>query len=343
MQNAHTERWRILALLLFLIGILLAGVYWYRASPFRGKDELLHVSFGGSQAFFQHFDSYYTEVHERDSPISVKSDHAGSVRQGIGIASGLVADVVSFATPLTNDTIARQTGYIRRNWREHFPNDSSPFSSTIVFLVSAGNAKAIRGWEDLIRKEVRVMTTDPDASGSGRYAYLATLLAEKFCDGCEGLKPSFSHQVFLKSQIVSLGSNQVSEVFLKDRESDVLLTWEIEAIRIQKQYPSELEIIYPAFSILAEPVVAIVDTHVERRNTRTAAESYIQALYSRVGQEMAASSGFRPRMEVPSSFPEIRLYSIDEAFGGWDKVDELHFSKDGSWSFIRQLRRAVGK
>ncbi len=316
MQHTQPKKWRILALALFLTGIFLAGAYWYRASPFRENDELLHVSFGGSKAFFQDFDSYYTEVYERDSPISVKSDHAGSVRQGIGIASGLVADVVSFATPLTNDAIAQKTGYIRRDWRKRFPHESSPFFSTIVFLVSAGNAKAIQDWEDLIRKDVRVMTTDPDASGSGRYAYLATLLAEKISENCEDLSPSFSQQVFLKSQIVSLGSNQVSEVFLKNRESDVLLTWEMEAIRFQREHPSELEIVYPPFSILAEPVVAIVDTHVERRNTRTAAESYISSLYSEEGQRMAASNGIRPRLEIRSSFPAIRLYSINEAFGG---------------------------
>ncbi len=337
------ETLRYIALGIFLMGIVILGFYWKKEFPFREENELLHVSFGGSKAFFEDFDAYYSELDPDKFPFVVNSAHAGSVHQEIGIASGLIADVVSFATPLSNNNIAKSTGYIRRNWKEHFPYGSSPFYSTIVFLVPSGNPKEIHDWDDLIRNDVRVMTSDPSAGGSGRYAYLATLLAEKECDALQGNIPSFSHQVFLKSQLVALGANQVSQIFMRSKETDILLTWESEAIRVKNLFPEQVDVIYPAFSILAEPVVAVIDTHVEMRNTRAAAESYIELLYSETGQRMASLNGFRPRLETDAQFPAIDLYSIEETFGGWDSVDELHFSPHGSWELIRQQRAAVNR
>ncbi|MCB1121283.1 MAG: sulfate ABC transporter substrate-binding protein [Verrucomicrobiae bacterium] len=340
--NQPVDRLRLYAVALVLLLTSLVIILGIKSFPFRAENELLHVSFDGAKTFFQEFDKRYADGTFEENFYHVSSAHAGSVQQAFGITSGLIADIVSFASPLESDEIARETGFIRRNWREHFPYGSSPFYSTIVMVVAAGNPKAIRDWGDLTRKEVNIMAPDPTVSGSGRYAYLCTLLVEHQTKECQSVRPSFSQNVFMKCKLIAQGASQVSRVFLHSPESDVLLTWESEAVRMKRLYPDKFDIVYPAFSILAEPVVAVVDTHVEKRNTRAPAEAYIRHLFTEEGQELAASNGFRPRADIAldTPFPSIELFSVEDVFEGWDCVYDRHFSTKGSWNWIRRLRAA---
>lgn len=313
--------------------------------PFRRADTVLNVSYDAAREFY----AEVNEVFVRQSGAGVthvEMSHAGSTAQAQALIRGLMADVATLATAADVDAISR-AGLVSPEWRERYPHGASPYASTIVFLVRAGNPKQIRDWDDLERDGVIPVSPDPRSSGAGRWAYLSAwgAVITKGGDARDAERRVWS--IFWKARLVNDGARGVLERFERTDEGDVLLTWESEAHRAVARFGSErFAVVYPSVSILAEPVAAVVDRYVNRRGTRASAEAYLEFLFSREGQELAARNFLRPRMEDVARehpLPPVELFTIDEVFGGWEKALEAHFAAGGTFDHLarsRQLQRA---
>ena len=331
-----------------IVGILLlvafaVALVWKSFFPFRNPNELLHVSFDASESYFSTIDNSFCFRYTKNHQFTAHTTHAGSIQQAMGITSGLVADVISFASPMEVERIRRRTGCINEDWRDEFPFRSSPFSSTIVFVVRKGNPNNVRDWEDLLRKDVHTMTPDPNISGAGCYNYLAALIAES---RMQDTHPQFAEMLFRRIQIVPMGAKSVQKVFLRDKSCDVLITWESLAIKATcNGAEPEIEIVYPSVTVKAEPVVTLVNCNVEKRYTREAATAYIRYLFSEEGQQFAAVNGWRPQIASAKEdwawrFKDVDMVSAEAFFGSWEEIWQKHFSRNGTYPKIEQLRQA---
>ena len=342
-KNGEMKHLRKMIVGILVMVVLAIALVWKSFFPFRGPNELLHVSFDASESYFSAIDNSFCYQYTKTHRFTTRTTHAGSIQQAMGITSGLVADVVSFASPMEVERIRRRTGCINEDWREEFPFRSVPFTSSIVFIVRKGNPKNIQDWEDLLQKDVHVMTPDPKISGAGCYNYLAALIAES---RMKATHPRYAETLFRRIQIVPMGAKSVQRVFLRDNSSDVLITWESLAIKATRNAPDpEIEIVYPSVTIKTEPVVTIVNCNVEKRYTRQPAIAYIRYLFSEEGQQFAAVNGWRPQIastmkDWPWQFHDIELVSVEEFFGSWEAVWQKHFSKNGTYPKIEQLRQA---
>ena len=343
-RNGEMKHLRNAIVVLLVLIAFVVALIWKAYFPFRGHDELLHVSFDASKSYFGSVDSNFKFEYVGDHGYTTHSAHAGSVQQAMGITSGLIADIVSFASPMEIEEIRKRTGCINEDWQEQFPFGSSPFTSVVVFLVRKGNPKGIEDWNDLIHPNIQVITSDPSISGVGRYSYLASLIAESTM---QDTHPRYAEVLFRRIQILPMGARSVLKVFLRDKTMDVLITWESLAIEAARAASGEdVEVVYPSISVKAEPVVTLVNCNVERRHTRQPATAYIDYLFSDNGQQFAALHGWRPRR--PATLREwqwqfqttTKLVSIEEQFGSWDEAWQKHFSKKGSFQQIVQLRQA---
>lgn len=326
-----------------LICAVVGGVLFVVFRPFRGAETLLNVSYDATREFYGDLNEAFTRSRAGDgeSPVKVEMLHAGSSAQARGLAGGMMADVVTLATAADLDAISR-AGVIAKNWRERLPHGSSPYSSTIVFLVRKGNPRQIRDWDDLARDEVQVVCPDPNVSGAGRWAYLAVWGSILRSSGNAGQAEKGTWRVFWKAILVPRGARSVLEQFVRSGEGDVLLTWENEAHYALNAYGADrFEIVYPPASILAEPVVSVLDRYVDRRGTRADAEAYLRFLFSREGQETAARHYLRPQMQgvETDGLPAIERFTVEEVFGGWESACKAHFDKGGTYDQIVKLRR----
>ena len=334
-----------------ILGILLVAiliVFLYAVlHPFRERQTLLVVSYDATREYFADINrAYSAEAGEPDKALVVMS-HDGSVQQAQNVARGLVADVVNFASAADIEAVMQRLGEIDPGWRDQFPYRGSPFRSTIVFLVRKGNPLGIRDWDDLFDREIRIASPHPHVSGAGRFAYLAALAiaserqteagraqaGDKRAAGLELLS------LYTRTDLIRLGARQALDVFRRESRADVFFTWESEALRLVRAEDPGLDMVAPASSILAEPVVALLEDHVEIRGTRQLAIQYLDFLFSREGQAIAARNGLRPRLEgyAADSFPEIRLISLDEAFPPGDQVWREHFAPGGSFEELLRL------
>ena len=292
-------------------------------------------------AFNEKFRQEWKEQSGED--VTFSQSHGGSGKQARSVQEGLEADVVTLALAYDVDEIS-QAGLIDKDWIKKFPDNSAPYTSTIVFLVRKGNPKEIHDWNDLTRDEVQVVTPNPKTSGGARWNYLAAweYASEKF-QGDEGqikdfMKKMFSHVVALDS-----GARGATTSFVQRGQGDVLIAWENEALLSVKDDPDKYEVVIPSVSILAEPSVAVVDEVVDRKGTRKLAEAYINYLYSPQGQEIAAQNFYRPRnpdiaAKYSAQFPALKLVTIDDAFGGWAKAQKKHFADGGSFDQIYEKK-----
>lgn len=306
-----------------------------------GSLELFNVSYDPTRELYQEVDAAFVEAWRARTgqTVSIRQSHGGSGSQARGVIDGLQADVVTLALAYDIDAIAR-TGLMAANWQERLPQNSAPYTSTIVFLVRKGNPKAIRDWTDLVKPGVSVITPNPKTSGGARWNYLAAWgYALRQSGGSEEAARRFATQLFANVPVLDAGARGATNTFVQRGIGDVLLAWENEAYLARAEAGDGVDIVVPSVSILAEPPVAVVDTVVDKRGTRAAAEAYLDFLYTPEGQELAARHGYRPRDphmagRHAGTFAEVQLFTIDEVFGGWQKAQERHFADGGTFDQI---------
>jgi sulfate transport system substrate-binding protein len=273
--------------------------------------------------------------------VTLKASHGGSGSQARAVIDGLEADVVTLALAYDIDAIASKSGLLSADWQKRLPDNSAPYTSTIVFLVRKGNPKQIKDWSDLLRSDVKVITPNPKTSGGARWNYLAAwgyALRQNGNDA--GKARDFVTRLFANVPVLDSGARGATLTFVQRRQGDVLLAWENEAfLSIDEFGKDKVEIVVPSVSILAEPPVAVVDKTVDRRGTRALAEEYLKYLYTLEGQELVARHYFRPRSKEVAAkyterFPQVPLFTIDDMFGGWAAAQQVHFSEGGIFDQI---------
>jgi len=303
---------------------------------------LLNVSYDPTRELYADFNKAFAAKFKADTGkiIEIKQSHGGSGRQARSVIDGLGADVVTLALAYDIDEIADK-GLLPTDWQKKLPQNASPYTSTIVFLVRKGNPKNIKDWDDLAKSGVKVITPNPKTSGGARWNYLAAW-------GYELLKPGGSEakakelvkKIYANVPVLDTGARGSTITFVERGVGDVLISWENEAyLAINELGKDKIEIVVPSVSILAEPPVAIVDKVVDKKGTRSAAEAYLQFLYSKEGQEVAARNFYRPldaevAKKHEKTFSKVNLFTIDEVFGGWRAAQNKHFSDKGVFDEI---------
>ena len=324
---------------------VLAGLATLMAAPAakaQALPVLLNVSYDPTREFYREYNALFARRWQErgGQAVRVNTSHGGSGRQARAVIDGLQADVVTLALAYDVDAIAER-GLIRPGWIGRLPHNSAPYTSTIVFLVRAGNPKGLRDWGDLLKPGVSVVTPNPKTSGGARWNYLALWAwALRQPGGSETAAEQAVAQLFRQVAVLDTGARGSLTSFAQRGQGDVLLAWENEAhLALEEFREAKLQIVYPGFSILAEPSVAVVDANVDRRGTRAVAEAYLEHLYSAEGQATAAKHFYRPRLpDTPGAtaarFPAIALATVDEAFGGWARAQATHFADGGVFDRI---------
>jgi len=315
-------------ILFVIVGLLWAG------SAFAADITLLNVSYDPTRELYADFNKAFAAAYQKQTGTSVeiKQSHGGSGSQARAVIDGLQADVVTLALAYDIDAIAAK-GLIAADWQKRLPQNASPYTSTIVFLVRKGNPKGIRDWDDLARSGVSVITPNPKTSGGARWNYLAAwgYALKKF--GSPDKAKQFVGEIYNNVPVLDTGARGSTVTFVERGVGDVLLAWENEAFLAQREFGKDkFEIVAPPLSILAEPPVAVVDAIADKKGTRAVAEAYLKYWYGREGQEIAARNSYRPRdpevaKEYENSFAKLELFTIDDVFGGWAKAQREHFSE----------------
>ena len=304
---------------------------------------LLNVSYDPTREFYDEYNKAFAAYWKTKTgdTVVVNQSHGGSGKQARSVIDGLGADVVTLALAYDIDALSVQGKLIPANWQTRLPSNSTPYTSTIVFLVRKGNPKNIRDWSDLVRPGIAVITPSPKTSGGARWNYLAAWAwAMKQPGGSDATAEAFVKKLYKNVPVLDSGARGATVTFVERGIGDVLLAWENEAYLAVKQLgPDKFDIVAPSLSILAEPPVSIVDKVVDKHGTRKVAEEYLQYLYSKQGQEIAAKHFYRPRdpeiaAKYARQFQTLSLVTIDAAFGGWTKAQAAHFADGGSFDRI---------
>ena len=338
-------RWRgALLIILWLASWSAAG-----ASPAaaQGDVTLLNVSYDPTRELYQDVNAAFARQWKARTgqTVTIRQSHGGSGKQARSVIDGLDADVVTLALGYDIDALAQGARLLPANWQSRLPNNSAPYTSTIVFVVRKGNPKGVRDWDDLVKPGVSVITPNPKTSGGARWNYLAAWgHALRQSKGDEGRAKDFVARLYRNVPVLDSGARGSTTTFTQRGIGDVVIAWENEAFLAVKELgPGQLEIVVPSDSILAEPPVAVVDRTVDRRGTRAVAQAYLEFLYSEEGQEIAANHHYRPRLAKvaarhAASFPRIALFTVDELFGGWSKAQPRHFGDGGVFDEIYKKR-----
>jgi sulfate/thiosulfate-binding protein len=313
------------------------------------QSSLLNVSYDPTRELYKAYNDAFAKHWEKTTgqKITLRASHGGSGAQARSVIDGLKADVVTLALAPDIDAIAKQTGKIAADWQKRLPNNSSPYLSTIVFLVRKGNPKAVKDWDDLVKPGVGVVTPNPKTSGGARWNYLAAwgYAANKF-EGDDAKTRNFITALFKNAPVLDTGARGSTLTFTQRGIGDVLIAWENEAFLALEEFGADkFEIVIPSLSILAEPPVAVVDANVDANGTRKVAEAYLQYLYSDEGQQIAAKNYYRPTNEKVvdpkdlGRFPKLKLLTIEKDFGGWSQAQAKHFADGGSFDTIYNAKR----
>jgi sulfate/thiosulfate-binding protein len=328
----------VLALALVLMGSSLL---------FAGSNALLNVSYDPTRELYQEINSAFIKYRKAKTgdDVAVKQSHGGSGKQARAVMDGLRADVVTLALAYDIDVLA-QAGLVPADWQKRLPNNSAPYTSTIVFVVRKGNPRQIRDWNDLVRPGIGIVTPNPKTSGGARWNYLA---AYGYALGRNGNNDQrareFMAAFFKNVPVLDTGPRGATTTFVERGLGDVLVAWENEAMLIaEKLGKGNFQIVLPSVSISAEPPVAVVDRYAEQNGNTALARDYLQFLYSAEGQEIAARHYYRPRLATVAArhgkrFPQLKLFDIDEPFGGWGKAQKIHFGDGGFFDRIYQAGR----
>ena len=305
------------------------------------QTQLLNVSYDPTRELYVELNVAFAKFWKATSKqdVSFRQSHGGSGSQARAVIDGLESDVVTLALAWDVDAVAN-AGLIKPGWQKRLPQNSSPYTSTIVFLVRKGNPKGIKDWGDLIKPGVQVITPNPKTSGGARWNYLAAWQYGRTQGGGNDAKAkAFVTALYKNVPVLDSGARGATTTFVQRGIGDVLLAWENEAYLALNEAKDKVQIVTPSLSILAEPPVAVVDQVVDRKKTRAVAEAYLQFLYSPEGQEIAAKHHYRPRDQQvaakhASRFAQVKLFTIDEAFGGWGTAQKAHFADGGSFDQI---------
>ena len=319
--------------------LVLSAQGWAQGS----EVSLLNVSYDPTRELYQDFNAAFARYWKAKTGQNVKIEqsHGGSSKQARAVIDGLQADVVTLALAYDIDAISQIAHLLPSDWQKRLPENSTPYTSTIVFLVRKGNPKQVKDWTDLVRPGIAVITPNPKTSGGARWNYLAAwAYALKQPGGSEDKAREFVRQLYKNVPVLDSGARGSTTTFVQRGIGDVLIAWENEAFLSLKELgPDKVEIVVPSQSILAEPPVSIVDKVVDKKGTRTVAQAYLEYLYTPEGQEIAARNYYRPRLQsvarkYASIFPKVKLVTIDEIFGGWQKAQRTHFDDGGVFDQI---------
>ena len=329
-----------------LLAGFLAGAVQFGVLGFAFADTtLLNVSYDPTRELYKEFNEAFAAKWEADTgeTVTIQQSHGGSGKQARAVIDGLEADVVTLALESDINAIVKNGGKINADWRKRLPNNSSPYTSTIVFLVRKGNPKGIHDWSDLVKGDVQIVTPNPKTSGGARWNYLAAWAwANKQFNGDEAKIRAYVAEIYKRAPVLDTGARGSLTTFAQRQIGDVLLAWENEAALAGAEFGADaFDIVVPPSSILAEPPVAIVDANVDAKGTRKVAEAYLEYLYSDEGQQIAAKHFYRPSnpdvvpADILQKLPKLELVTIDDPiFGGWAKVQPYHFGDGGIFDQI---------
>ena len=330
---------RRLALHTLATAALLAGAPFAHAQQ-PAAVTLLNVSYDPTREFYVDFNKAFAKHWKAKTgqDVTVKQSHGGSGKQARSIIDGLQADVATLALAGDTDALVTHGALIPKDWQKRLPHNSSPYTSTIVLVVRAGNPKGIKDWDDLVKPGVKVITPNPKTSGGARWNYLAAWEYARRKLGGDAKAKDFVARLYANVPVLDTGARGSSVSFAQRGQGDVLIAWENEAHLLNKEFGGRFEIVYPSLSILAEPAVTVVDRNVDRRGTRAVAQAYLDYLYSDEGQDLAGQHFYRPTSDKAAAryakqFPRLQLFSIDQAFGGWGEAKK-HFADGGSFDQI---------
>lgn len=311
-------------------------------SAFAADVTLLNVSYDPTRELYQDFNTAFSKYWKGKTgdTVTIKASHGGSGKQARSVIDGLDADVVTLALAYDIDEIAER-GLLTKDWQKKLPHNASPYTSTIVFLVRKGNPKGIKDWGDLVKPGIDVITPNPKTSGGARWNYLAAWgYAKQLKGGTDASAQDFVKKLYANVKVLDSGARGSTTTFVERGQGDVLIAWENEAyLSVKELGPDKFEIVTPSVSILAEPPVAVVDKNVDKKGTRKVATEYLNYLYSPEGQEIAAQNYYRPidkkvAAKYEKQFTKVKLFNIDEAFGGWTKAQKTHFADGGVFDQI---------
>jgi sulfate transport system substrate-binding protein len=327
--------------------LLASAVFAYGAlgltAPAQADTSLLNVSYDPTRELYRDVNAAFAADWKAKGgeTVSIKQSHGGSGKQSRSVIDGLEADVVTLALAFDIDALHAHGDLVPADWQKRLPDNSSPYTSTIVFLVRKGNPKAIEDWDDLVKPGIGVITPNPKTSGGARWNYLAAwgYAAKKF--GGDAAAKDYIGKLFKNVPVLDTGARGATTTFVERGQGDVLLAWENEALLAltEGDGKDKFEIVVPSISILAEPPVTVVDKVVDKHGTRKVAEAYLKFLYTPQGQDIAARNGYRPRdatvaAKYTAKFPQLPLLTIDAAFGGWQKAQATHFADGGTFDQI---------
>lgn len=326
-NHPHTPRRLAAALVIALFGLALSNA---------AAQTLLNVSYDPTREFYTEFNAAFAKhwKEKTGQQIEFSQSHGGSSKQARAVIDGLEADVVTLALAADVNAIAK-TGLLPENWQSRLPSNSAPYKSTLAFLVRKGNPKNIKDWDDLIRPDVQVITPNPKTSGVARWNFLAAWgWAQNHFGGDEAKTQEFIKKLYANVPVLDTGARGSSTTFTERQIGDVLINWENELLLALKEQGDKYKIVTPSLSILAEPTVALVDKNVDKKKTREVAQAYLEYLYSDEGQQIAGKHFYRPSnpailAKFQSQYPNLKLFTIDEVFGGWDPATKKFF-EDGA-------------
>lgn len=331
-----------------LAATLLSVTVLATQSVFAKNITLLNVSYDPTRELYadfnQEFSKYWKE--KTGDNVTINQSHGGAGKQARAVIDGLEADVVTLALAYDIDAIHEKAGLIPKDWQKRLPNNSAPYTSTIVFLVRTGNPKGIKDWEDLAKPGISVITPNPKTSGGARWNYLAAWgYALKKWGNDEAKAKDFVTKIYKNVPVLDSGARGSTVTFVERGIGDVFISWENEAFLAKNELGKDkFEIVIPSVSILAEPPVTVVDKNANRKGTAAVAKAYLEYLYSEKGQEIAGKHYYRPRLasaaaKYANTFPKVNLFTIDEVFGGWQKAQKAHFNDGGVFDQIYQPGR----
>ena len=307
--------------------------------------KLLNVSYDPTRELYQDYNAAFAKYWKAKTgdDVVVSQSHGGSGKQALSVINGLEADVITLALAYDIDAIAQQARFLPADWQKRLPDNSTPYTSTIVFLVRKGNPKNIRDWDDVVKPGVIVVTPNPKTSGGARWAYLAAYAYALETYGHDDAKArDFVKRLYKNVPVLDSGARGSTTTFVERGIGDVLLAWENEAHLALKEFgPDKFEIVTPPLSILAEPPVAVVDKVAKKHGTTDVAKAYLEYLYSDEGQEIAAKNFYRPRnatiaAQYAANFSQLKLITLDQEFGSWAKAQKTHFADGGTFDQIYQ-------
>ena len=297
---------------------------------------LLNVSYDPTRELYTEFNAAFAKHWKAQTgqDVTIKQSHGGSGKQARSVIDGIDADVVTLALAGDIDALYKNGALIPQDWQKRLPHNASPYTSTIVLVVRQGNPKGIKDWDDLVKPGISVITPNPKTSGGARWNYLAAWEFAKRKYGGDAKAKEFVKKLYENVPVLDTGARGSSVTFAQRNQGDVFISWENEAHLLEKEFGNKVDIVYPSISILAEPPVTVVDKNVERKGTRKVAEAYLNYLYTEEGQDIAGKNFYRPisakaQAKYVKQLPKLNLFTLESAFGNWDKVSNAHFA-DGA-------------